>query len=341
MYTFALRMQAQNDTIKTSKNAYDRRKVLQGIRMSNKEVLKEERTADDITKPRTMRLTDETFDYIKKLAAQLGGNQQHALSELLRVYEGQIEKDSLPAGAEQLEEFENYQAKMHDVFMNLLRSRNDAAELARVDFAKQLDTKDEIICELQKSLKDIKNGEEGATEKAESLRKEYDESRQKMQEEIDRLKEDLKKSKEECDELKKQVSSIKDELAEAKENESEIRKLYDERVASSVKLMNEVDELKNKENPLRENLSKVASENRVLLAENARLTQENKSLHDDIESMKASHTAEIKLVTANAELKAKNDAYKELLAEKDKYSQLIEQIKNDRTEKLLNNLKDK
>ena len=62
--------------------------------MSNKEVLKEERTADDITKPRTMRLTDETFDYIKKLAAQLGGNQQHALSELLSVYEGQIEKYS-------------------------------------------------------------------------------------------------------------------------------------------------------------------------------------------------------------------------------------------------------
>ena len=47
-----------------------------------------------------MRLTDETFDYIKKLAAQLGGNQQHALSELLRVYEGQVEKESLPAGAE-------------------------------------------------------------------------------------------------------------------------------------------------------------------------------------------------------------------------------------------------
>ena len=105
--------------------------------------------------------------------------------------------------------------------------------------------------------------------------------------------------------------------------------------------MDEVEELKNKENPLRENISKVASENRVLVAENARLTQENKSLRDDIESMRTSHTAEIKLVTANAELKAKNDAYKELLAEKDRYSQLVEQIKNDRTEKLLENLKNK
>ncbi|SFU33672.1 hypothetical protein [Butyrivibrio sp. M55] len=307
--------------------------------MSNKEVTKEERTVDDTTKPRTMRLTDETFEYIKKLAAQLGGNQQHAVSELLRVYEGQIEKDALPAGAEQLEEFEKYQARMHDIFMDLIRSRNDAADLARVDYAKQLDTKDEIICELQKNLKDIKAGEDGATEKAESLRKENDELKQKMQDEIEHLKGELKKSKEECGELKEQVSSIKEELAEAKKNESDIRKLYDERVASSVKLMDEVEELKNKENPLRENISKVASENRVLLAENARLTQENKSLRDDIESLKTTHTAEIKLITANTELKAKNDAYKELLAEKDRYSQLIEKIKYDRTEKILDNLK--
>lgn len=309
--------------------------------MSNKEEIKEERQTDDTTKPRTMRLTDETFEYIKKLAAQLGGNQQHAVSELLRVYEGQAEKDALPAGTEQLEEFENYQAKMHDVFMNLIRSRNDAVELARVDFAKQLDTKDEIITELQKNLKDIKSGEEGATEKAESLRKEYDELKEKMQGEIDKLTSDLKESEGKCKELKEQLSDMKKELSEAKENETEIRKLYDERVTSSAKLLDEIDELKARENPLRENISKVASENRVLLAENARLTQENQSLRDDIESLKTSHTAEIKLITANTELKAKNDAYKELLAEKDRYSRLVEQIKYDRAEKVLDNLENK
>ena len=309
--------------------------------MSDKETLKEERMTDDTTKPRTMRLTDETFDYIKKLAAQLGGNQQHAVSELLRVYEGQVEKDSLPAGAEQLEEFENYQAKMHDIFMDLIRSRNDAAELARVDYAKQLDTKDEIICELQNSLKDLKSGEGDAKEKAETLSKEYEDLKKDMQDQIDRLKKELKESEEKNDELKKQISSIKEELSEAKESENEIRKRYDERVSASTKLMDEVDELKNRENPLRENISKVASENRILLAENARLSQENQSLRDDIESLKTSHTAEIKLITANVELKAKNDAYKELLAEKDKYSQLIEKIKYDRTEKLIDNLKSK
>ena len=309
--------------------------------MSNKEEIKEERQTDDTTKPRTMRLTDETFEYIKKLAAQLGGNQQHAVSELLRVYEGQAEKDALPAGAEQLEEFENYQAKMHDVFMDLIRSRNDAVELARVDFAKQLDTKDEIITELQMNLKDIKSGEEGATEKAESLRKEYDELKEKMQGEIDKLTSDLKESEGKCKELKEQLSDMKKELSEAKENETEIRKLYDERVTSSAKLLDEIDELKGRENPLRENISKVASENRVLLAENARLTQENQSLRDDIESLKTSHTAEIKLITANTELKAKNDAYKELLAEKDRYSRLVEQIKYDRAEKVLDNLENK
>ena len=309
--------------------------------MSDKETLKEERTTDDTTKPRTMRLTDETFEYIKKLAAQLGGNQQHAVSELLRVYEGQAEKDSLPAGAEQLEEFENYQAKMHDIFMNLIRSRNDAAELARVDYAKQLDTKDEIICELQNSLKNLKSGEGDAKEKAETLSKEYEELKKDMQDQIDRLKKELKESEDKNDELKKQISSMKEELAGAKESENEIRKRYDERVSASTKLMDEVEELKNRENPLRENISKVASENRILLAENARLSQENQSLRDDIESLKTSHTAEIKLITANVELKAKNDAYKELLAEKDKYSQLIEKIKYDRTEKLIDNLKNK
>ena len=309
--------------------------------MSDKETLKEERMTDDTTKPRTMRLTDETFEYIKKLAAQLGGNQQHAVSELLRVYEGQAEKDSLPAGAEQLEEFENYQAKMHDIFMNLIRSRNDAAELARVDYAKQLDTKDEIICELQNSLKNLKSGEGDAKEKAETLSKEYEELKKDMQDQIDRLKKELKESEDKNDEIKKQISSMKEELAGAKESENEIRKRYDERVSASTKLMDEVEELKNRENPLRENISKVASENRILLAENARLSQENQSLRDDIESLKTSHTAEIKLITANVELKAKNDAYKELLAEKDKYSQLIEKIKYDRTEKLIDNLKNK
>ena len=134
---------------------------------------------------------------------------------------------------------------------------------------------------------------------------------------------------------------MKEELAGTKESENEIRKRYDERVSASAKLMDEVEELKNRENPLRENISKVASENRILLAENARLSQENQSLRDDIESLKTSHTAEIKLITANVELKAKNDAYKELLAEKDKYSQLIEKIKYDRTEKLIDNLKNK
>ena len=58
-------------------------------------------------------------------------------------------------------------------------------------------------------------------------------------------------------------------------------------------------------------------------------------------SLKTSHTAEIKLITANTELKAKNDAYKELLAEKDRYSRLVEQIKYDRAEKVLDNLENK
>jgi len=307
--------------------------------MSDKEITRDEHTTDDITKPRTMRLTDETFDFIKKLATRLGGNQQHAVSELLRVYEGQVEKNSLPAGAEQLEEFENYQAKMHDIFLDLIRSRNDAADLARVEFAKQLDTKDEIICELQKTLKETRSEEETTRKGASSLQKECDELKEKMQSEVDDLKTKLEESKKECDELKKQLASVKSELAEAKENESSIMKRYDERVTSSAKLMDEVEELKNRENPLRENISKVASENRVLLAENARLTQENQTLHEDIETMKTSHAAEIKLITSNAELKAKNEAYKELLAEKDKYSALVEKIKYDRTEKTLDNFK--
>ncbi len=297
--------------------------------MSNKD-----ETQINTIKPRSVRLSDETAEDFKRIAEQIGGNQQHALSELIRVYDSQIEKNTLIAGADLLEAFENYQAKNHDLFVQTLKLRNDATELAKVEFAKQLDSKDETIISLQNELKNSLADKLASEQKAESIQAKFDHFNDLAEISNQKLKEGKEKAEAEVESLKATIEELKADRNRIASSESEIRRLYDANVSNTSKLQKEIESLRATEGPIKDNLGKVTAENKILIAECNQAKQRVLELKKDIESLKTSHAAELELIRTQTELKLKNELNEQLLRKqeeidkiKDKYVSMIENTK--------------
>ncbi len=285
--------------------------------------------SSEVTKTRSFRLTESTSDAFKQIAEEIGGNQQRTMEILIETYKDQFEKQNLKE-ISKLDDFEKYLSVLKDMYVGLLHANEDAYLLAQKDVSAQLESKDNIIIDLQNNLK-----------KAEGAKKEAENAIIPLQQENTSLKETLKKEKEalekeirdidyQLNELKSLNTGLKKDLEESMKNQQEAEKLYRKYAEENLKLQKEIETLRNNEKPLKENLSKVVSENRVLEKERERLEKEGISLNKELEALKSSHSIEIELVKSQAELKAKNEAL-EQIQEKQKE---LDEIKNRYLEKL-------
>lgn len=137
--------------------------------MSRKEINYMEK---DNTTTRSFRITDSTADKIKEIAAEIGGNQQQTLSKLIEAYELQKGKAILAEKRNDIEIFENYVNAMTRMYMGVLEDNQNVSTLVRTEFEAQLNSKDNIIQDLQKQLADAKETEQEATADAEGLKQE-------------------------------------------------------------------------------------------------------------------------------------------------------------------------
>ncbi len=296
---------------------------------SQEEAIKQEQGEKEELKVRGFRLDEETHQAFKQIAEQIGGNQQHAFEVLISTYKEQADRVNFKEPGK-LDEFENYLSGLKTMFVEAIRSGDDAKILARQDFVTQLESKDNIISTLQESLKAAVEAEQ----EAERNRKPLEDEILQLKETVKSLKEKLSGSEDTISECKTSIEDLKKELKDAKESDNNTRRLYEEGVANATKLRNEIDRLERDSKPIKDNLSKVAAENRVLENEKTSLEKEVLELNKDIESLKASHSAELELVRSQAELKTKEEMYKqieemrkELDQAKDKYMALLEEKK--------------
>ena len=281
-------------------------------------------------KPRSFRLDDETNQAFKDLAAKIGGNQQQVMAKLIETYQGQYEKNELKNGAGLLETYEQYQSKMRDMFLTILKTSEDATDLARTEFKAQLESKDLIIHELQLKLKEAEAATQDALDKVDPIKKELEDLKTSSSREISILRDNIESLKDSKGKLEKELEQSKSEAREWREKESEARKLYDERVSGTAKLMDEVNELRKQVGPIKDNLSKVVSDNKILTTNNERLERENDTLRKDIDSLVESHRAELELAKQQGSVEMKSNMLDKLQEAQAKYNEL-----NDKYLKLL------
>ncbi len=279
--------------------------------MTKREELEEQKNTSNKT-VRGFRLDDETMDAFKLVSEKIGGNQQHVVAELIKTYENQAQKGLLVSGVETIETFEKYQDMIHDLFMTCMKEKQDAVELAKQDFVKQLNSKDMIIQDLQESLQKKTDELNATKDSVEPLEKDLADARTLNEDNekiIEKLREDIKTIKEDS---ATKISNLTHELEEVKDDDKRTRGQYEENVKVVLKLENEIDVLKKQEMPLRDNLSKLTGDNKALTTRNEYLERENDDLNREIESLKASKEAELELARKQAALEMKDEMLKEI-----------------------------
>ncbi len=287
--------------------------------------------AGEPMKARSFRLTEATTEAFKQISETLGENQQHTMEVLIEAYKSQYDKSCLKE-AGKYDDFEKYLSVIRNMFMDVLRANEDAMVLARNDVAAQLESKDNIIMELQTELEKARKAETDAQNVIKPLKDENSALKDRLEKEKKEYEDKLSVASETETELRNTVDSLKKELEDVREREKKTDKAYKDCVDNTLRLQKELDYSKDQEKPLKENISKVVSENRLLVKENETLSKQNDSLSSEIESLKSSRANEIELVMSQAELKAKNEAFEalrekqmELDAIKDKYLALLEE----------------
>lgn len=126
----------------------------------------------DNTTTRSFRISEATADKIKEIAAEIGGNQQQTMAKLIESYELQKGKAVLADKRTDIETFESYINAVTRMYMAVLEDNQNVTNLVKVEFEAQLNSKDNVILDLQKQLATAKETEQKATAEAEGLKEE-------------------------------------------------------------------------------------------------------------------------------------------------------------------------
>lgn len=107
------------------------------------------------TQPKSFRITEETANKLKEIASSTGKNQQETLAMLIQVYELQEGKENLSGKRDDIEKFQGLLTSVTRMYMSALEDESNAMTVARSQFEAQLNSKDQVILELQKKNKEL------------------------------------------------------------------------------------------------------------------------------------------------------------------------------------------
>lgn len=105
-----------------------------------------------VLKPTSFRLSNDVIDKFKKIASELGKNQQDTMIALTEAYELQVCKNLTPNKKTDIEKFESYQAALTRLFISSLEDNSNLTETIKEEFRTELNSKDNIIKELQQII---------------------------------------------------------------------------------------------------------------------------------------------------------------------------------------------
>lgn len=104
-------------------------------------------------KPATFRIDPETADKLRELCRGFE-NQDAALNAIMSAYEREALMVSQPQYTEDMRQFEQYQQCLTAKFTDIIKALGTADERARVEVQKLLESKDNVIQDLQKRMED-------------------------------------------------------------------------------------------------------------------------------------------------------------------------------------------
>lgn len=157
-----------------------------------------ERIEEQETKVKSFRITDDTAEKFKEIAATIGGNQQETLAKLIENYEMQAGKVAFTDTRAEIEQFEGYTIALNRMFMTAIESQQNMKNLVKAEYDAQLKSKDAIIIDLQKQIdsletkaKEIAIKEKESLEIVSSIKKEADDAKNNYESTIKILKDKL------------------------------------------------------------------------------------------------------------------------------------------------------
>ena len=286
---------------------------------------------DNILKPKSFRIDEETAEKFKQISAAIGGNQQEALSKLIEAYEFQTGKEIITEKKADIEQFETYVTSITRMFMGSLEDNQNVTERIRTEFDALLKSKDVTIQELQKKLAQANQQKEEIASKAKTysdesarlnvtihdLKNEYTSKINDMQTMLvdkDSLNKTLTDS---CNDLKEKMERMKESAAQMVQLEKEFHLLeqtHKKTMIEQSQLKEQIQQMETAHEKTVSELQKHETEALKHLKEQAELRLEKEVLEkekkhlDEIQQLKVQKQEEI-------------DKYQE------KYFDLLEQIK--------------
>lgn len=201
-------------------------------------------------KPKSFRITDETAEKLKEIAATIGGNQQEVLAKLIETYELQTSKNVLSDKSAEIEQFERYITAISRMYMANLEDNQNITKTVQAEFDALLRSKDTTIQDLQDQLAVAKQLKEESAERAKThaeenvrltnnidkLNKEYDAklgSLQAMLDDKDKLNKALTDT---CTDLKAKVEEMATDVEHVAEVQAQCNHLRQAQTETSKEL---------------------------------------------------------------------------------------------------------
>lgn len=258
-------------------------------------------------KVKSFRISEETTDKFKALCVDFD-NQNTALSALINAYEVHNAKALLSNRQTEIEDYDVHLQALQRAFLQSLELNSNAEERIRIEFARQLDIKDNTIADYQIRLSEL-----------EQLLKDTEE---KCRTDINTVSDKLTDAVNDVSEANKQISLLESDNAALKSSVIDKQQLID----NISKQLAEADIIKSEHTSLLKNIDELKKLNETeKAANNNKILELNlsiSSLSNEIEKLKS--TAEVKNEKHKVELA-------QAIAEtKAKYLDIIEQLRTDK-----------
>ena len=124
------------------------------------------------------RLEEEQIEKIKTLSSELGINQAELIDKLITVYEIAESKNILKGLETDITDFESHLQSLQSAFLHVLEINANADNRIRSEFKNQIESKENIIIDLQEQIRTTK---EFANEKVAEYEKRNDELMQSVE----------------------------------------------------------------------------------------------------------------------------------------------------------------
>lgn len=118
-------------------------------------------------KARSIRASEDVFIKFKELSESFG-SQGDCLEQLITAYELNNSKNALPGVRSDISDFESHVNSIQQAYIHILELNSNAEDRIRQEFKIQLDSKDSIIVNLQKTVSELKNSLEEVKSNSES-----------------------------------------------------------------------------------------------------------------------------------------------------------------------------